>query len=521
MNDAKAADLDDTSARNLAERAERALGLTGALWELRQAAEGPRLVLRLAAPAEQHFRVVNQIAETLPEDDPFRDRISIVKRPAKDLTLDAAEVVLLSRTLSSTLTADRHAATDEFRTRYIASQSGAEQQVTATSNNIVFGRRGAGKSTLLVYAMHHFSDQGMACVWLDMQTYEKRDDAIVLLDILEEIAAELNSAVPASMDGFLNEAQKLREGPEPSLAAIRRAIPQFKRGALLTAKQSSGICIFLDDLHVLPSKRQPELLSLLYAFSRGNQIWLKVSALEHFTNHWDPSRRLGLDTPGDTQVVHLDYNLTNPQAALLHTTRIMDAIANQCGLPGIGSILNRGVLERLVWVAAGVPRDALDILRQSIATAAQPRRSSAKEGAVRPRKRVAVEDVNLAASRCIESKLHFLSLDGSLDSQTLSLLLEEVKQFCIKEQKRNAFLIPMHHDHEHYQQILKLIDLRFLHILNQGITKSRTGEKYVAVLLDYGFYTGARKAKTVDVLQKTPGRLTYEVLRKLPVFALK
>ncbi|MCG8557214.1 MAG: hypothetical protein MJD61_18300 [Proteobacteria bacterium] len=497
---------------------EKATGLEGDIWETKQLSEEPRLVMRVISATEQHYEIVNRIAEDLPDENPYRGRVSVAKRPLKELTLESAEVLLLTRTLSSTLTADRHADATEFRTRYISSQSGAEQQVTAMSNNIVFGRRGAGKSTLLVYAQHHFQHEGLPCAWLDMQTYEGRNDTVVHIDVLDELAETLNELSSGAMNEFLLASRKLRDEGEPTLPRIRRLMPSFKRGALHLTRRHGGLGIFLDDLHVVPKERQPELLTLLYSFSRGNRIWLKVSALEHFTNHWDPVRRVGLEAPGDAQTIHLDYNLTDPRAALRHTTRIMDAIAMQCALPGIGAILNSGVLARLVWVAAGVPRDALDILRQSISTAAQKRRTSKKLSAPSPRKKVAVEDVNTAASRCIENKLQFLSLDSSLEQEPLATLLESVKQFCIKEEKRNAFLVRIRHESSFYQQFLKLIDLRFLHVLNPGITKSRTGEKFVALLLDYGFYTGTRRAKTVDVLQKEPERLPYDLLRRLPVF---
>jgi hypothetical protein len=460
----------------------------------------------------------------LAQEDPFRERISIVRRPAKDITLDAPEVRCLSQVLSSSLTADRYANPDHFLERYIGSQSGFEDQVRATSNHIVFGRRGAGKSTLLVFAQHDFRRRGKACVWLDMQPYDQRTDSGVLVDVLKELATELERVAPGSMRPVLAEIGRIDRGGDSSLASIRKTIPTLKTATGAIARDHSGLCIFLDDLHVLPPERQPELLSLLYSFSRGTQIWLKISALEHFTSHWDPARRLGLDVPGDAQLIRLDYSLTNPERALQHTTSIMDAIAGQCALPGISSMLNRDVLPRLVWVAAGVPRDALNILQQAIANAAQ-RRHARKAGQTRrdastSRKRVAVEDVNVAASRCLEDKLRFLSLDSSSGREALETLLEQVRQFCIKDQKRNAFLVPIQHNDERYQQFLKLIDLRFLHVLNQGITRNRPGEKYVALLLDYGFYTGTRRAKTIDVLQKEPGRLRYETLRKLPVFPL-
>jgi hypothetical protein len=44
------------------------------------------------------------------------------------------------------------------------------------------------------------------------------------------------------------------------------------------------------------------------------------------------------------------------------------------------------------------------------------------------------------------------------------------------------------------------------------------GRKYLALILDYGFYTGIRAAQSVDLFNKQTQRVTYKELRRLPVF---
>jgi hypothetical protein len=66
--------------------------------------------------------------------------------------------------------------------------------------------------------------------------------------------------------------------------------------------------------------------------------------------------------------------------------------------------------------------------------------------------------------------------------------------------------------------VRKLIDLRLLHVINEGITIGEAGRKYLGLVLDYGFYTGIRAARSVDLFNRQTQRVAYKDLRKLPVF---
>ena len=281
----------------------------------------------------------------------------------------------------------------------------------------------------------------------------------------------------------------------------------LKRLFAAVTTRHTRFTIFLDDLHVVTESLQPFLLGVLYSFARGNEVSLKVPALEHFTRHWDPKLRLGLEVPGDAQTISLDHNLTNPADALEHIRNILNSYARFCGLKSIQSVCGKDVIERLVWLAAGVPRDALSILQQAMA-------SAAADG----RKIVGITDVNIAASGYVEDENRYLGMDTSEGQERVKALLEWIKDFCIKQKKVNAFLVRLGNEEGAFADVLRLIDLRFLHVLNRGLTPGEAGEKYTALLLDYGFYTGVRRAKTMDVLQQKPGKLTYRELRKLPKF---
>ena len=144
------------------------------------------------------------------------------------------------------------------------------------------------------------------------------------------------------------------------------------------------------------------------------------------------------------------------------------------------------VLSRLIWVSAGVPRDALNLFAQAMT-----------KGTISSRSRVSVTNVNLAASEMVSQKMRDLEIDLPLlpQERSVSLVLENLKDFCIKQERKNAFLVEIQNDDPVYQNILKLVDLRLVHVISEGITVGEAGRKFLALILDYGFYTGIRAPK--------------------------
>jgi hypothetical protein len=287
------------------------------------------------------------------------------------------------------------------------------------------------------------------------------------------------------------------------LPEMRQAFSPLQTGA-------NTLFIFLDDFHVLDIEMQAKLLGFIYSVTRGTNVFLKLSAIETLTKSWDAVSHTGLQVPHDAQTIKLDYNLTMPDKATMHIEGILDAHAIYCGLPSVRFLCTSSdVLSRLIWVSAGVPRDALNMFAQAMT-----------KGSIANRSRVSVTDVNLAASEMVSQKMRDLEMDLPVrpQEQTLSAMLELVKEFCIKQKRKNAFLIEIENDNPAYQSILKLVDLRLVHVISEGITVGEAGRKFLALILDYGFYTGIRAAQSVDLFNRQTERVTYKELRKLPIF---
>lgn len=483
-------------------------------YRIKDRADGPYLMIEVAKPSERIFRVLREAQISLVDEEdenPFVDRatVSVRQREAAN-RLSLPETQLLKTTLSESLTVDRYTFGDDFFGRYIPSVFGYEDQIVTSANFLVYGRRGSGKSSLLAYAMHKCIAQNRPYVWIDFQTFANRADPHISVDVLQEIVSQLRNAFEVSSEysGIHDALLELGEIDEASVhQRLLRLLPRVRKflGDIAT---DQPLAIFLDDIHVIDKLIQPQLLSVLYAVCRGNKCFLKISGIEQFSRPWNNEENVGLQPPHDAQILRLDYNLTMPDRSRQHISEILDAHARFCGLPNVSYVCGNGVISRLVWVAAAVPRDALNLFAQAVA------RASAQG-----QKRVSITSVNAAASEMAEQKLHDMQHDLRDNRDQLQFQLDRIKQFCINEKKKNAFLVEIQNESEVFQAIQSLIALRFVHVLHEGITPHEAGRRYQALMLDYGFYVGIRAARSVDLFQKDPTHPRVQELRKLPIFS--
>jgi len=499
----KAAVAYDKVVAEFEERSE----ISGVRRTLKETSEGPAVIFQIAQPSERFYKIAQDINASIDHD--LISTVTIQKvRP--EVPLQSPEARYFSRVLAESLNINRYSFGDNFFSRYTKSVSNAEEQIITDANHIVYGRRGAGKSSLLLYALKTREKKGLASTWIDMQAYQKRTDLRLHADVLYEFVHQLRNAYPN--DSALNrvefQLEQMRQNEQLTMAEIRQFIPEIK--AALPKK--GNIFLFLDDFHVIELERQPSLLGTLYSVARGSALKLKLSAIRTLTKPWDAKKNVGLQVNQDAQTINLDYNLTMPDKASTHIEGILDAHAKYCGLPSMMSLCGtHEVLNRLIWVSAGVPRDALNLFGQAMTKAN-----------VAGRERVSVTDINLAASDNVSDKTSEVEADlvGSEDEENTILgLLENIKEFCIRKKRSNAFLIEIKNNQLLFKQVLQLVDLRVIHVISEGITVGQVGRKYLALMLDYGFYTGTRAAQSVVLFNKKTQKVNRSELRKLPILS--
>jgi hypothetical protein len=482
-------------------------------WHVKDRPDGEFLIIEVSAPSSRFYEVLNRVNSSLADAHPFKDRSSVSPRPKRPSdVLSIPETSLLQRELSASLTVDKNTFGDDFLARYTESVTGLEKHIVVHANHVVYGRRGSGKSSLLSYALHHLQIQGLPSCWVAMQTYASRNDPQAIASVLAEVFLQASNYLNSGNDLKTLSSELLALGEADDNSAVSkkllRLVPRMRKLLGEVTSPDKPFTIFLDDLHVLGRILQPELLGSLYSLARGNQVFIKLSGIEQLTNLWDSASKRGLEAPHDVQTLLLDHNLTSPDQSKDHIKSILDRHAKYCGLPGIEYLAADAYLDRLVLSAAAVPRDALSLFSKSIA------RSLLKKQKV-----VSITSLNAAASEAVEDKLKDIESDIATGQKAaVSKCLERVKTFCLSKQKKNAFLLKIANGNPAYAEVQKLVALRLVHVLHEGITPHKAGERYIALMLDYGFYIGIRAAKSIDLFPDKPRQLAVKELRTLPIF---
>lgn len=496
--------LQEKTLKEIKGRFEELSELRGLQSEIKKTVDGPVLIIYVSYISDRFYSILTNAIKDIIGDEQSPGAVAALKRLPQSNLVDGPEARLLVKTLSESQNVSRHSFRDDFFERYTKSVTGAEEQIVSKANHIVFGRRGAGKSMLLLYGLNRLARSNVASAWVDMQLYNGRNDEGVYADVVAEIVRML----PFPPEQSAESADLLRQlETDLPVAQVRRLLPRIKR-VFASISSKVPVYLYLDDFHVIDKKMQPILLDIIYAFSRGNQVYIKISAIETLTKTYESVGKIGLEVPQDVQVLRLDHNLTSPDKAAQHLEAILDSHARYAGLPNIRRLCSSAdVLPRLTWVSAGVPRDAMNLFSQAILRASS-------EG----KKRVTVSNVNMASSETLTVKLRDLEVDASDQATELKGLLYRIRDFCVAEKRKNAFLIEISAGSELYGNVIELVQMRLLHVISEGITPGDAGKKFTAIILDYGLYTGIRAAQSVELFNQKTEKPSYKELRSLPIY---
>lgn len=481
-------------------------------YHLKDRPDGEFVVFEVANITARFYTIVNDVNFALDDEHLFKDRVFIQERSKKPSNIfEMPEMMLLKKELTQSLTVHRNTFKKDFFSRYIPSVSNSEDDIVSRANFVVYGRRGAGKSSLLAYAMHTAEKESLPFVWIAMQTYSGRSDIQTVFSVLSEVFREIKpfSSDVEAVEAFESLVTGLSEEDSDKglVSKLDRLIPRARGLLSGIASYDTPLTIFIDDIHLLEETLQPKLLSVLYSLARDNSVYIKVSGIEPLTRTWDGAVNVGMQSPHDIQVIRLDHNLTMPHLSRDHIKQILEGHAKYCGFPSISYMVDDKAISRLVLSAAAVPRDALSLFSQAII-----------KSSVKKQKSVSITSINSAASESIEDKFRDLELGVNYDKSEIANLLEKVKKFCLEEKKITAFLVRIDNSSPGYALIQKLAALRFAHVLHEGITPEAAGKRYIALMLDFGFYVGIRTARSLKMFMEEPVVLLAKDLRKLPIF---
>jgi Cdc6-like AAA superfamily ATPase len=477
------------------------------------------------------------------------------------------------------------------KTEYIDSGNNREQ-IQISRHIVVFGRRGSGKTTLLgeLRAIAEANNNGI--VWIDADDYKTLTYPDVLIQILRalfesiqrdvakkcslrhpirrwksrglrqqlsdelsrlsqwlnhfeesELAVEVSAGekgiekrggsigaekvLTAKMTSARdNEVSSNRRetstGKDRKIDRIRRHLQDAKE-LLRSARQYSYDTYFLilDDFYHLTISDQSRVLDYLQSLAKNNSIYIKFGTIAHRSSLYHRGDTLieGMQKEHDVLSIDLDRTFQNFQEVEGFIKRFWQQLKDSIeGGASLNEIFSGDSWQQLVLATGGVPRDFMNILARSI-----------ELGQSRHKEKLDVFLINEAANLYLrETKQPDLISDKKAETNELEGMLGDIRDFCVKERKRNLFLIDKDDldKHAHQRELLKqLLDFRFVHLVHSNTSAASQGGRFEAYMLDVGLYAhpqrrGENRVKQVDFLAREDQH-RQDAIRTQPIYRLK
>jgi hypothetical protein len=251
--------------------------------------------------------------------------------------------------------------------------------------------------------------------------------------------------------------------------------------------------VILDDFYRLAEDDQPRIGGYFHRVVKDTSVWLKIGTIRYWTRLYaGGSPAVGVQVPHDIRELSLDRGLLDFRSSKRFLEEILSALAGEADVE-VDRLFTEGARDRLILAAAGVPRDYIGLVSESIAIA-KNRGQSAKAGT----DRVIAEDVNEAAGSTVETKFNDLDEDAGADALALRDLVVNVTNHC-RRTGSACFLVNYRED-DLIQQLNRLQNMRFVHAIdtNESLPDQQSS-RYNVYLLDVS-QLAAQRAWQVDFM---------------------
>lgn len=250
------------------------------------------------------------------------------------------------------------------------------------------------------------------------------------------------------------------------------------------------VVLYLDDFYLVNHTEQPVVIQYfhdIYKNTSNNAFCFKICSIPNRTNLNLPGR-FDFSLKDDFSPIRLDkelYDFDNLKEFLLMITANLNPDLNIS--PQDISILfnNTAVLNYTTAATGGVPRDFLVNLAQLIRVARIDGSASIKKEHVYS----VVSDLKLDKEQNIE-------IECDISHDKLREALEIIQTDIINKLKTNVILYPVKLVKEHEVLLKNLVNLRYLHIINESTSSEiKKGDTFVSYLVDMTFYATGKRLK--------------------------
>ncbi len=428
-----------------------------------------------------------------------------------------------------------------------------KEKVRGKQNYVVFGRRGAGKSTLLKTLNKY---ENSLTIYVNLEDYKDITFPNIIIKVLvtfyKEISSKLNKEKSFFKNYFstrriVNEINNLIKDLELKLIEpdryserkkqTKKTLSEDSIGASagdLSAKSSQSstsefesehsweidklnelktsidfnkylinkivefsqtqLILILDDFYFIPKNIQPFLLDYFHRLAKSNDFYLKIGTIKHRSHLYFQSDKsyIGMELNADVYDIDLDYTLDKWNELKQFKRLLLETAINSSGANfNIDSVFNEQSFSQLCIASGGVPRDFLVLFIKCCQLINDNKT------------RITVPDVREIAIQNFINKKNSLVKDSADDSNVLELYINYLRDFIFKQKRTNVFLIEndsLNKNEKIKQMIRELVDLRFLHIIDNNTSASPSdGKRYSAYLLDVSLYDNGRPRSFKEV----------------------
>ncbi|MBR9919161.1 hypothetical protein GYB29_16175 [bacterium] len=277
--------------------------------------------------------------------------------------------------------------------------------------------------------------------------------------------------------------------------------------------------LFLDDFYLIDLIKQPRIIQYLhdiYKNSSHSAFCFKMCSIPNRTRI-NKEGKADFSLKDDFSPIRLDkelYDFANLKDYLLKITANLNPKLELNGNDILGLFSNEDVLNYTTVATGGVPRDFLVILSELIKIARLDSSTSIKK-----------EHLYSAISDLKQDKEQNIEIESDISPEKLREALEIIDNEIIRDLKTNVILYPLLLAKEHNALLKNLVNLRYLHIINENTTSEKVKkETFVSYLVDMSFYaTGKRLKQGFDFRQfwQQDSSQRHIYLRNAPIWNFK
>lgn len=253
---------------------------------------------------------------------------------------------------------------------------------------------------------------------------------------------------------------------------------------------SEKIVIYLDDFYMIDLNFQPIVIQFfhdIYKNSKNDCFCFKLCSIPNRTKI-NKISKVDFTFKDDFSTIRLDkelYDFENLVEFLLKVTSNLNPIL-EITTQDIRSLFsNEDVLKFTVVATGGVPRDFLVILSEIIKIA----RSESSN-------KIRKEHLYSAISDMKQDKQENIEIECDIPVEKIRQAIEIIQKEIIDGLKTNVILYPIALSQAHESVLKNLVNLRYLHIINENTSSEKVKkETFVSYLIDMTFYATGKRLK--------------------------